>query len=257
MKIKEVEELLSITRANIRFYEKEGLLSPTRSENNYRDYSEENVQQLKKILILRKLGFTIEEIHNMQNGDLELNDVIDDNITRLESEITKLQGSLKIAQQLKKKDIDYNSLDENQYWLIINQEEKSGKKFVDISNDFSEWELSIFDSMWNYTFLHNFKKSRKKHGVILAICILLLICIIRGLANKFLWQDSFLSGFLYPFIIFAIGSAILLPIFLINKKSPKLAAKLTSVMMIVIIAFFALLVLSAIVLIVNSIFHFW
>lgn len=257
MKINEVEELLSITRASIRFYEKEGLLSPIRSENNYRDYSEENVQQLKKILILRKLGFTIEEIQNMQNGNVQLNEVIDDNITRLESEITKLQGSLKIAQQLKTENIDYNSLNENHYWNLINEEEKSGKKFAEICNDYLKWELNLFDLMWKYTFFHDFKKSRKKYGVIIASVLLLLICIIRGFSNKFLWQGSFLEGFIYPIIIFAIGSAIMLPIYILMKKCPKTAAKLVSVMMIVIIAFFALLALSAIVLIVNSIFHFW
>ena len=44
MTIKEVEELLSVSRANIRFYEKEGLLSTNRKSNNYCDYSEENIQ---------------------------------------------------------------------------------------------------------------------------------------------------------------------------------------------------------------------
>ena len=39
MTIKEVEILTGITKANIRFYEKEGLLAPGRSSNNYREYS--------------------------------------------------------------------------------------------------------------------------------------------------------------------------------------------------------------------------
>ena len=40
MKINDVEKLLGITKANIRFYEKEGLLTPGRMENGYREYSE-------------------------------------------------------------------------------------------------------------------------------------------------------------------------------------------------------------------------
>ena len=35
MTIKEVEKKLNITRANIRFYEKEGLLQPKRCDNEY------------------------------------------------------------------------------------------------------------------------------------------------------------------------------------------------------------------------------
>ena len=50
MTIKELEERTGMARANIRFYESEGLLSPARQENGYRDYSEEDVKTLEKIL---------------------------------------------------------------------------------------------------------------------------------------------------------------------------------------------------------------
>ena len=40
MKINEAEQLLGITKANIRFYEKEGLLTPSRNESSYREYSD-------------------------------------------------------------------------------------------------------------------------------------------------------------------------------------------------------------------------
>ena len=41
MTIKDVEERTGLSRSNIRFYEKEKLIEPSRNENNgYRDYSE-------------------------------------------------------------------------------------------------------------------------------------------------------------------------------------------------------------------------
>ena len=49
MTIKEVEQYLGVPRATIRFYEKEGLISPNRVENGYREYSTEDVAKLKKI----------------------------------------------------------------------------------------------------------------------------------------------------------------------------------------------------------------
>ncbi len=61
MTIKEIEELSGMTRANIRFYEAEGLLSPAREENGYRDYSEENLAILKRIKLLRSLHIPLEE----------------------------------------------------------------------------------------------------------------------------------------------------------------------------------------------------
>ena len=39
MNIAEAERRTGLTRANIRFYEKEGLLTPTRGANGYRDYT--------------------------------------------------------------------------------------------------------------------------------------------------------------------------------------------------------------------------
>lgn len=47
MKINEAEELLGISKANIRFYEKQGLLTPGRSENRYRDYSGKDIDRLR------------------------------------------------------------------------------------------------------------------------------------------------------------------------------------------------------------------
>ncbi len=55
MTIKELEERTGLSRANIRFYEKEGLLSPLRRENGYREYTEEDVQTLQRIKLLRSL----------------------------------------------------------------------------------------------------------------------------------------------------------------------------------------------------------
>ena len=52
MNIAEVERRTGLTRANIRFYEKEGLLSPARGANGYRDYTEKDVETLRKILLL-------------------------------------------------------------------------------------------------------------------------------------------------------------------------------------------------------------
>ena len=66
MTIKETEELTGLSRSNIRFYEKEKLIVPSRNENNgYRDYSEQDVENIKKIAYLRTLGLSIDDIRNI------------------------------------------------------------------------------------------------------------------------------------------------------------------------------------------------
>ena len=47
--IKEIEELTGLARANIRFYEREGLISPERMSNGYRNYSDDDLQELLRI----------------------------------------------------------------------------------------------------------------------------------------------------------------------------------------------------------------
>lgn len=46
MTIREIEALSGMTRANIRFYESEGLLTPNRMENGYRDYTKSDLETL-------------------------------------------------------------------------------------------------------------------------------------------------------------------------------------------------------------------
>ena len=55
MTIREIEALSGMTRANIRFYESEGLLTPNRMENGYRDYTRSDLDTLHKIRLLRAL----------------------------------------------------------------------------------------------------------------------------------------------------------------------------------------------------------
>lgn len=63
MTIKEVENLTGLTAKSIRYYETQGLISVNRKDgNNYRDYTEENIEQLKKIKLFRYLEFSVEEI---------------------------------------------------------------------------------------------------------------------------------------------------------------------------------------------------
>ena len=62
MKIKQVEELVGITRKNIRFYEEQGLLNVARAENGYREYHQADVDRLMEIKLFRKMDISIEEM---------------------------------------------------------------------------------------------------------------------------------------------------------------------------------------------------
>ena len=76
MTSKEMEARSGVPRANIRYYEAEGLLAPARSGNGYRDYSEEDLRTLEKIKLLRRLGVTIEALRALRDGRAELSAVL-------------------------------------------------------------------------------------------------------------------------------------------------------------------------------------
>lgn len=59
----EISKILKIPRSTLRYYDREGIISPKfRKENNYRCYSRAQIITIKKINTMRKLGLTLEEI---------------------------------------------------------------------------------------------------------------------------------------------------------------------------------------------------
>lgn len=249
LKIKELENLLSISRSNVRFYEKQGLFSPERKDNNYREYTNQDIEVLKKIIIFRKMGFTVEEIKLIQNNDLPFAEAIANAQRRIEDEIEQLNGSLKLIKQVAQENLSFDEIDIDEHWKTISESEKSGEKFVDICKDFLELELNLFDAMWKYVFFHDFKKSRAKHGTVIACGILLLLCVLSGIGKVLIWKESFWSGFLYPFVVALAASIIILPLFLLSKKFPKVASVIATILFGLSVLFFA----GIIILIIYSI----
>ena len=77
MNTKQAEELTGISRQNIRYYERQGLLEPARETGNaYRDYSEEEIRRLKLIKMLRMLDMPLKEIENILKEELPLKEAV-------------------------------------------------------------------------------------------------------------------------------------------------------------------------------------
>ena len=91
MTIKEVEERTGLARSNIRFYEKEKLIEPARNDKNgYRDYSERDIENIKKIAYLRTLEISIEDIRYIMSNKVPLMDVIEKQTATLQTQIADL-----------------------------------------------------------------------------------------------------------------------------------------------------------------------
>jgi DNA-binding transcriptional MerR regulator len=110
MTIKEIEQLSGITRANIRYYETEGFLTPERSENGYRDYSPDDLQTLQRIRLLRSLGMSLEDIKAVQSGRLTLSA----SLYQLEQDLSQTREQLDWAKEtcrlLRQENVTYETL---------------------------------------------------------------------------------------------------------------------------------------------------
>lgn len=113
MKIKEVEALVGIKKTNIRFYEREGLLNPERSEeNNYREYSEEDVRRLEQIKMLRMLDVPTADIRLLFDDKLEMQEVMERRLESIDREEKALQEMRQLCQTIITKQINLDSMDE-------------------------------------------------------------------------------------------------------------------------------------------------
>ena len=96
-------KLANVSERTIRYYDKIGLLKPSFvMENGYRQYSDLDLLKLQKILSLKHLGFSIEEIFPMVMDNTNLKESFELQIDLIEDKISHLQSlrdALKRASQ--------------------------------------------------------------------------------------------------------------------------------------------------------------
>lgn len=178
MKIKEIEERTGVARANIRFYESKGLLHPERQGNNYRDYSEKDVETLRKIILLRRLDMSIEDIQAVLDGELALQEAVQHAKLNLQEQLEQLQGSLELCAIMQERGETLETLSVDTYDELIRQREQEGKKFRDVMGDILEDYQKNYLEKWAIFPIHG---SYVKGGAAaLGIC-----CLINWLLHTF------------------------------------------------------------------------
>lgn len=156
MNIQEIEKATGLPRANIRYYEKEGLLNPERGKNGYRNYSEEDRDTLLKILLLRNLGVSLAEIRALQEGKTSLKKVLATRSRQAEEEIWELQEAREICGEICSLGIDYEDLDAAGF-LAAWGEKRAGKAEQDrLTGEIHPWyrlfargiDFTLYRMLW-------------------------------------------------------------------------------------------------------------
>lgn len=222
MTIKEVEQELGIPRATVRFYEKEQLINPARNGNTYREYRDEDIATLRKVIILRKIGFSVSEIKDFLDGKDSLQNMLEKNIIDLQEKMKELDGAIKICKKMKSRQEDLHSFDEIYYWEEIRAQENAGNKFFDIVNDTLKYEKKVILNQFGLAD----RDGNLACGKIEALRNALGICVVLGIVNCMMTErtiEAFWNGFILPFQWILVYSIFGLPLYFLGKKHPKAA----------------------------------
>lgn len=244
MTMKEVETVLDIPRATVRFYEKEGLLDPKRGSNGYRDYSSEDIDRLKKIIILRKIGLSVNDIEALIDGTQTLPNMLDANIIALQKKMDELNGAMNLSRQMRNDLVEFASLDSGRYWNIIEEEEKCGSHFSDIAKDIVQEEKKIIFSYLGWT-----DEEGNLYDVAGTIRKLIIIICISGSAFCLIQKEWSIYNFIYllryilPIII--VECVLSIPLYFLGKKIPWVAQNREKAMVLTAIILCGFLVIFA------------
>lgn len=143
MTIREVEERTGMKRANIRFYEKEGLLSPAREANAYRDYGEEDVTALLRIKLLRSLDIPVSEIRNLMAGTLSLSQAMDKKRREIGRDRAHLEAADAVCRSIADTGTDYAHLNPLPYLEQLSTDPQAGIPQVDSQELISPWRRAF------------------------------------------------------------------------------------------------------------------
>lgn len=111
MTIKDMEARTGMSRANIRYYEQEGLIAPQRDNNGYRNYQESDVQALERILLMRRLGVSLEDIRALQAGSLSLWTAMDRQAAKLDQAQQEAAAAQALCRSIQTAGVPYGRLD--------------------------------------------------------------------------------------------------------------------------------------------------
>ena len=112
MNIKQASEQSGVSAPNIRFYEKEGLLTPARRQgNDYRDYTAGDVRTLKLIRMLRMLDVPLPTIKAVLRGEQPLQQALQAQQTVLEQQAAHLAAARSFCAELARQRPQAETLD--------------------------------------------------------------------------------------------------------------------------------------------------
>lgn len=105
----QVSKQFDIAESTLRFYEKEGLVVPSfvkGDANRRRAYSEDDIERLHRLVILKEYGFELDSIRQILDGEVDMVDALDDQLDGLLREVNRVRDLILFLKFLQVTDSD-------------------------------------------------------------------------------------------------------------------------------------------------------
>ena len=139
MRIIELESLSGLDRATIRYYERENMIHPVRQENGYRDYTQEDLLELKKIKLLRQLGMPLHKIRQLQQGSDDIHEILEAQIQSLDQQQKQAAHSAQVCRRMQEDSVTYATMDPEIYLKALKEPPAEHKSILKDNKEFREF----------------------------------------------------------------------------------------------------------------------
>ena len=139
MKIKDVAKITGLSSKAIRFYEEKGLITVSRNQSDYREYTKENIETLLQIKLLRKCGLSIQEIIDIKSKDESLDDMLYDVISKLDKQSLEISVQKELCLDVIKAKGQYTEL----YEVVDTLDSDTYQELVDTIIEESQISLGM------------------------------------------------------------------------------------------------------------------
>ena len=150
----EIAKKAGVSQKAIRLYDEKGLLKPSEySEGNYRLYDKEALLVLEKIIALKQIGFSLEEIHDnlITEKNMDITESLKQQLKLMEAKKQELErtiGCIKNVLERTDGNPDWNNVAEIARMIQIDQSaDENHYEALKHTADPMDWYVKIFNSL--------------------------------------------------------------------------------------------------------------
>ncbi|HSR04018.1 MAG TPA: MerR family transcriptional regulator [Proteiniclasticum sp.] len=200
MKIREIEMKTGMDRTNIRFYEREGLISPVREDNGYREFSDEDLETLLRIKLLRSIHVPLDQIRGLMEGKVSLTDLLEEQIHVLEDEKEDVNYAQEICRLMKNEEKSVMHLDAKKYLDQLDEKSADTKtEYFSVKKDklpqvYSPWrrffarmmDISIYSLLFDSALVFIFNMITSNRNTLESLMFTAMVTLIMLLVEPLL-----------------------------------------------------------------------